>query len=214
MALPILANVFQAVLNWSTVGGQEAKNVLYFETTAAGDEASLAAAIDASTHANQFDAVSDEAAAHSVSIRPLDGITAPTPFPLAHWAGSGAHPFAPGVSTVISLYTDHAGKSGRGRMYLPFTPDNASNDGLLADATVVNLTTAWNAFQAAMLAAHWAWDVVSTITHHTHTVHNVDHSVTRGIPLGPAVPAQHVISRVVPQKVLGTQRRRQSRLRG
>jgi hypothetical protein len=213
MPLPVLPDTFQAVIDWSATGGQTAKNVMYFAFTESGDDAALAAALDDNVTANMFHTISSEASAATCSIRAMDGEAAPQPFPLTNWNGTEGEEWVPATACCLTLYTAVSGRTNRGRLYLPFTAESVQDDGLfIGDASTV-VTPAWNAFLTAMAADGWVMVVASLITEHTHTVHNEDGSVTRGVPVGAAVPHTNPVTRIAQQVVVATQRRRQSRLR-
>jgi hypothetical protein len=203
VTLPVIEGVFQAVIFWESTDGQTARNVLYFRNTLGGGMADLAGFLDSEATANMFHTMSDSASAPEVRIQPLDGESSQQSFPLTTWAGTEPGDYIPAGSCVLTLYTGLTGKSRRGRIYLPFANEGAQTDGhWIGDADTV-VEPAWNAFVSAMQDNDWSLVVASLILFHT------DH----GVPTDPSVPFATDVTQVKQQHFLGTQRRRQSRLR-
>jgi len=119
----------------------------------------------------------------------------------------------PQVAQVVSFHTGVASRRARGRIYLPFVTEAAITDGFTTSGNMVTAAAAWNTFLSSMGDDGFTPIVASTILDHTHTTHNVDGSVTRGIPDGDSLTATSfpIIQATMGTK-LSTQRRRQSRL--
>jgi hypothetical protein len=203
MPLPVIEGVFQAVIFWESSDGQTARNVTYYRNTEGGAMADLAGFIDSEATANMFHTMSSSASASEVRIQPLDGESSQESFPLTNWNGTEPGDYIPAGSCVLTLYTGLTGKSRRGRIYLPFANEGAQTDGhWIGDADSL-VEPAWNTYVSAMQDNSWSLVVASLITEHT------DH----GTPVGPATPFATDVTHVKQQHFLGTQRRRQSRLR-
>lgn len=213
MPLPVLPDTFQAVFDWATPDGQTAKNVTYWAFTESGSADDLAAKLNANVDARQFHSMSSLAVAETVTIRAMNGVDAPQPFPLEDWTGTEGEEWIPQAACVLTLYTAVSGRSNRGRIYLPFTSESTVEDGRFIGDAATFVGLGWNQLLTDMAADGWVMVVASLIEHHTHTVHNEDHSVTRGVPTGDADPHTNPVTRIQQQVVVGTQRRRQSRLR-
>lgn len=207
-----MAGAQHCALKWE-LGTESAVNTLSFHPTAGGTQAELAAALDAQFTALMTESVVTTARVAEVAITPYDGVSATTAYPIVNWVGGVTGEHIPGVAVVLTLNTGLGGKSQRGRIYLPFTGEAMASNGVVLAADRAEIEAAWNTFVSAMGDAGWDLIVASTITQHTKTVKNPDGSVTRRVPNGGAVPHGTIVNHVKLQPVLGTQRRRQSRLR-
>lgn len=214
MPFPVLDTgpAFHVAFKWAD-GAQFAINTLSFNVDSAGSASDLAAALDAHFTAAMTPDQVDSAHVVEYGITPYDGVSSATPFATTHIDGHTGGPWVPQVAQCVSLYSGAASRRARGRVYLPFVAEGAITDGFTTSGSDVTATAAWNAFLLAMAVAGFTPIVASTITHHTHTTHNPDGSVTRGIPVGGALlPTSFVIERCLMRPKLATQRRRQARL--
>jgi hypothetical protein len=201
--LPIIANTFRCALKWINTGGsQSAVNVIHVQANTAGQHASDAfAAIDAHVSANMWVSAVAGASVTEVDITPLDGVSATQSFSTgspAKWSGSAGGDYVPQVAVLIKLFTGLRGRQNRGRVYLPFTAETGISDGLLVATGVIN--AAWVAFQAGMVGmapVEWGLCVAS---------YDRAHAGVGAHATG--------ITGLLCEQVLGTQRRRQGRLRG
>lgn len=216
MPLPVLdtGDAFHVAFKW-TDGTQYAINTMSFHVDAGGTAADLATALDSANTAALTPDCADSARVVEYDITPYDGVSAATPIATGadKWLGHTGGQWVPQVSEVVTFKTGIADRRARGRMYLPFIVESAITDGFITSGSEVTMAAAWNTFLSAVADDGFTPIIASTITSRTHTVHNVDHSVTRGIPIGPALtPTSWPITVAQVKTKLGTQRRRQSRL--
>lgn len=175
MPLPVIAETFRVTFNWAAVVGVTAHNVLYFQSVA-GDEAQLAADIDAELSTNMLYPLNNGVTLDSVDIIALDGVSATQHFAIASAVtGSGTGEIVPAAAAIINLHTLQRGPRGRGRIFLgPVTEDKLTN-GMLAGSTAAVLQAAWTDFIADMAAtaAQWSWKVVSAAHADAHSVQTI-----------------------------------------
>lgn len=195
--LPVIAGIFRCSLLWSIAGGQDAVNVIHVRDVAGGHNAvDIFNVLDTEVEGQMWGGQTDGASVHQVDIIPLDGVTGTQSFPTgspAKWTGqSGGTTWNPANAELIKLTTGLRGRSHRGRIFLPFVDAAAATDGVMNGAIVTSTTTSWTDFQADLLAA------VSPLS-----------IVVASYKLASAAN----ITGISTESVLGTQRRRQGRLR-
>lgn len=175
MPLPIIANVAQARLIWTSDSApRPAVNDLYFKDVVGGASInSLWTLLDASVTAGMWDLVGGtNTKVSSVRLTPLDGITAGTvKTPAgAKWAsGSSADPILQGAA-VVTFASTIRGPRGRGRIFLPFIAESGQTAGVLSSGSVTTMQAAWTAFINAMGAGSWPQHVVSAVHTDSHVV--------------------------------------------
>lgn len=190
--LPVIADTFRVAMFWQGQSGLLGQTVMHFQKAAAS-AASVAADVDANVTASMWTHTNTNTKVTELHVTPLDGSSATYILAVtgAKWAGtSGASDVVPASAVVVSFRTGLRGKSNRGRIYLPFTSENVIADGKLLAANVAIGQPAWNAFLAAMIAVP-------------------DFPVVASYKLA----TKHQITSIVYEGTLGTQRRRQQRLR-
>jgi hypothetical protein len=92
---------------------------------------------------------------------------------LTEWTGGGGTgDYSIGQSAIVKLHTAHAGRSGRGRIFLPFLTEAAVTKGRIVGDALTLTAPAW---------AVWTNGLEFASPHATHTVwselHGVGHSV-------------------------------------
>jgi hypothetical protein len=201
--LPVITNTFRCALTWlETVSGQTAVNVIHIHNV--GAVVTAADAFDAlqdAVTAAMWDSQVTTAGVNTVDITPLDGVSAATSFPTgltAQWSGGTAGDFAPATSNLIKLQTGLRGRNRRGRVFLPFLAEAQTTKGSwnLADRSIV--AAAWEAFRIALTTDAPVWQFMVASYDRRHAGAGAS-----------AVP----VSATVAEPALGTQRRRQGRLR-
>lgn len=196
--LPVIPNVYRVTLRWVSANSQLAANVMHFEM-AASTSLGVKNALDANVTAGMWTPVLNTCHVASLDIIPLDGTGATVNFPVtgAKWAGSvSTQDFNPAISVIVKHVTGLRGRDNRGRTYLPFCGDAAVDYGSLNGTNPATTSTAWNAFLNAMITAT-CFPVVAAYDRR----HN-----------GAAAHVSHIVSYTC-ETVVGTQRRRQQRLR-
>jgi hypothetical protein len=200
--LPIINNTNRVALKWTGAGGQTAVNVIHISSggaalNAAGIFAGLAAAVDV----GMWDAVSSGAFIGEVDITPLDGVSATSSFLTgggAVWSGSSGGDFVPAAAVLVKLQTALRGRANRGRVFLPMITEALMVDGFVNGGSVAVMQTAWTDFQA---------DLQAQVVPIAQVVASYDRRHN-----GVGAHASFITNYVV-EGVLGTQRRRQQRLR-
>ena len=209
--LPSITNVFRVAFNWVHTNGQTAANVMHFRAPSL-NTGGVATAIDTNVTANMWAMASLNAHVESLSITPLDGTGATLPYPVtgSKWAGtvSASIDFVPDAACVVSLRTAKRGRRYRGRVYIPFQCESQIANGVITGSLTVTAND-WTAFLANMATASCRL-VVATYGHglvKTPGVYPPAYTETTWSP-----DATDVATAVV-ESILGTQRRRQGRLR-
>jgi hypothetical protein len=192
----VIANTFRVALDWADPSGQSAVNVMHISAPGGATVAQVAAGMDAAASGNMWASVINTAKVSQFAITPLDGTTATsfiTPATVGRWTGSSASvEFLPAVAPVVKLTTAVRGRSNRGRQFLPFTGESNVVNGKVRSVDVAVIQPAWTAFLAGLTAF-------------TPSLHLVVASYKLATAVN--VLTVHV------EDVLGTQRRRQGRLR-
>jgi hypothetical protein len=138
----------------------------------------------------------------------LDGAspTVAQAFVGGNWLGAGAGDphFAPSI--ILTLKTAERGRRRTGRIFLGSISEDATNNGRVADAIITPLQAAWTTFLADATSAGIPLHVASY-------GHVNDPTAVPPDPYPTFAPASLAVTSVTVQSVLGTQRRRQSRLR-
>jgi len=197
--LPVIANVFRLTTRWTSSAGGLAENVMHF-LAAASTANDVSTDFAASITQTMWGPVSAQAWMPSYDVIKLDGSAATVSFTggsSGKWQGGGGNTdpeVAP--AALVKMQTGLRGQANRGRIYLPFVAEGQAGNGALAGAIVTSTQTAWDAFLAAMTAAG-DLPVVASYDR-----------------LGGGAGAHAtVIVKYVVETILGTQRRRQTRLR-
>jgi len=153
----------------------------------------IASSVDANVTAAMWGCVWPTATVNHISVTPLDGSSATYQLNTsgAKWTGSAAagDPII-AAAAMIKLTTSLRGRSNRGRLYLPFVCESVQQGGTIIAGTVTSMQTAWNSFLTAMVAAG-SQPVVASYLH----------------------AVQHPVAAYTVETFLGTQRRRQTRIR-
>jgi hypothetical protein len=196
--LPIINNVYRVTLRWVSNNSQIAANVMHYQHSG-GTALDVKNAIDANVTAAMWTPILNTCHVTQLDIIKLDGVQATVSFPVTgtKWQGSVAtQDFNPAISAIVKHVTGVRGRDNRGRTYLPFVGDAAADYGSLNGTNAATVSTAWNAFLAAMTTAT-TFPVVAAYdrAHAGAGAHST------------------IINQFVCEVVVGTQRRRQQRLR-
>lgn len=191
-ALPIIANVFRVAFNWANdVDGQISENVMHFRGPGLV-AVDLGPIIQAALQVHQWAPLPTTWGLDTLSVTALDGGSATVTYSLTggHVEGESTGDWSPASAAVVSLTTDQRGRSYRGRIFLGPCAESAINDGRLVLPLPAEMVTAWEAFNAAAIADGLSHGVAS----YKHATFN------------------EVLTYAV-QAGIGTQRRRQTRVR-
>lgn len=194
-ALPIILNTFRVAINWQN-GGQNAVNVMHIHVPGGATPVDVLGAMDRHASVSMWNTTILAATVTSIDITPLDGTTATQSFvPLTpgRWqGGGGGTEWVPAAAPVVKLTTALRGRSFRGRVFLPFTAENEMVNGSVRSLILPGMQGAWNTFISGL-----AGDALPC------------NLAVASYKL--AVATNVLIALVEP--TLGTQRRRQTRLR-
>jgi hypothetical protein len=191
--LPVIPDTFRVAFNWKA-GTQTAVNVMHFRAATSG-----VAPTDVAT---SISTVSAGAFIDSLDVTPLDGSSAAVLFPLGNVAPFVGHQpgdMVPNVAVIAKYTTGLRGRDNRGRSFLPFIGEGAITNGFLLGPSQAAMETAWRNFEAALTTA------VPVPLHHVVASYDRAHA-------GAGAHANNVTTMFI-ELALGTQRRRQSRLR-
>lgn len=203
--LPVIANTFRCALKWTESGtGQTAVNVIHIKANGAGQTAADAyAALNSSVGAAMWDSAVSTAKINEVDITPLDGVTATQSFQTgapAKWSGSAGGDFIPAAAYVVKIQTAARGRDNRGRVFLPFTAESIQANGVVPSASAAIIGAAWVTFVTDLVAiAPVAWDLGVAAYDRAHAGAGAHFTGS---------------SAIVAEIALGSQRRRQGRVRG
>lgn len=210
--LPTIDGIHRVAFSWrASLSGPFAANVMHFHG-ASSDPDGCKAAIDANVTSGMWPGVPTTCSVYQLAITPLDGSSATRLYPVtgAKWAGTAtASGISPASAVVVSLKTAKRGRRYRGRVYLPFIDESAIAGGSLS-VTPTAAQTAWDTFRSAMATSLWPLHIAS----YGRSFHK---SGGKGAPITLTPVSWSAFSEPVTscgvEQVLGTQRRRQSRLR-
>jgi hypothetical protein len=181
-----------------------AVNVIHLHASSGTPAASdCNTAFQAAWQTNQLQGLQNQAVLGSVSIIPLDGISGSSTFTTTgtgKWIGSETGDVLVAIAGMVKIQTGLRGRNRRGRVYLPFIGEAATVSGTLTTTVQAAMSTAWNAFQGAIAASTpipFLFGVASYDRKHSGA----------GAMFTPATTTSV-------ESFVGTQRRRQSRLRG
>jgi hypothetical protein len=163
MPLPVIANTYRVALDYTdSATGQSATNVIHVRQ-ASTDAIAIAGVVDAAAAINVMYQAPATASLEQIKCTPLDGSgSTHTRIPTnAHWVGGSSGDFIPGASVVVSYGTDLRGRSHRGRIYLPFVCESLQGDGSISSGTATIIREAWEATSGAIIAAGAAQVIAS-----------------------------------------------------
>lgn len=205
MALPILTGVFRCAITHGGPEHQGSTNVIHVLSNSL-TPIQVVTALNGAAAPNIFMPMHTGATPVSVVVTKLDGAspTAEGALDNPNWLGTSSADTEPGVAVVVTLKTDARGKRNTGRVFIgPVGEDQVAN-GFLIPATATGMQTAWTTFIANLTSAGIPLQVASY--------------GYNPIPPDPERPsfaaANHPVQFATVQPVLGSQRRRQQRLRG
>jgi len=187
---PIIADVFKIRFNW-VWGAQNAYNVFHVRATAM-DVDDVAQAVPDNWHNDQIKMVSSGASIDSIDVTPLDGTSVPFNLHLgsASFVGADGTSAVPATAAIVKMVTAKRGKSYRGRMFLPYVGEGSQVAGTLSGSIAADSTAKWVLWANGMSADGVHLCIVSALLGTSEDVTNL------------AVETS-----------LGTQRRRQTRVR-
>lgn len=159
MALPVIADTYRCAINYSNVNNSlKATNVIHV-FRASSTEAGAFEALNGSVEGNMWSCCTTALVVDNVTITKLDGTPDGVVFSGAdltgNWPdGSGAQQFVPQACALVKLTTAATGRSGRGRVFLPFVQEGAMQDGQIVDANRTATNTAWGGFTNTMITSY------------------------------------------------------------
>jgi hypothetical protein len=149
MPLPVIADVFRCTFEWALPGlpgNLLANNVIHFHAPG-NNHTDVFNALSTEATADQVLVMGSNASVENVSIKKLDGPSAPQDFgQLAAWAGNGGAEVIVQGCCVVTLRTALSGRSFRGRVYLPFVAEPRQQDGLIQADQIAIMQGAWTTF--------------------------------------------------------------------
>lgn len=195
--LPVIADTFRCTFDWSNGAGQIAANVMHIRTHSSGSAPSdIFELLQDTVVTNMWASCGAGTVIYQVDIIPLDGTTGTESFTTGssgQWLGGGVGDVLPAVAVVVKLSTGLRGRSNRGRVFVPFTSEAGVTAGELNGGTQAIQQTAWESFVSGLESDGTTPSSLVVASYKMSFATNV-HSVLVETPLG-------------------TQRRRQGRLR-
>lgn len=201
--LPVIPDTFRCALRWTASGGQTAVNVMHIGTAVSGKTPlQVFTCLDAHVTEAMWDTAGGSASIGSVDITKLDGTSATVTFPTgspAKWSTAGAGDYVPALAAILKLQTGLRGRNHRGRLFLPFVGEANNVNGAMPTAEATAVTAAWHTFQLAIIAdATTSCDLVVASYDRRHAGAGAEATAVSALGM---------------EVTLGTQRRRQGRLR-
>lgn len=168
MPVPVLPNVWQARLVWSSASApRRAVNDLYFlDEFSAYAADGVNGALAANFSVDMWKNVTSAASISNIQITKLDGVTASTDFLTgsgAQYTGDGDTDLILQGSQVVTLRTGLIGRSHRGRIYLPWIGGGNQISGVINAGDTVIAQAGWTAFHGGMTTAGLPPVVVSRV---------------------------------------------------
>lgn len=164
---------FSVTLQWIDDDGRKAYNTFHVKCTAGTTAADVAAAVTAGPGNDALGPVSGHAAVREITVRnqfdETDAAVVATG--LTGWTGGGGTgDYTPGMCAVLRSHTATAGRSGRGRMFLPFMTEAAVLKGRLTGDAATLTAPAWETWFGALSAGdhnirHTVWSEVNGTGH-------------------------------------------------
>jgi hypothetical protein len=173
--LPVIADVFRVSFEWESVYPDSPINVVNISCPT-GDEADVAAGVEAAFQPSQFDFISSAYSLSSLFVTKLDGVSAGQRFPLTPVTGGASGEIVSEQTAVVSLGTTQRGPRGRGRIYLGPTTEAMVAHGVMTSMVAASIASIWQDWANAMIAGspsqaigvasylHADWNQATTIT--------------------------------------------------
>jgi hypothetical protein len=210
--LPTISGIHRVAFSWrASASGPYAANVMHFHS-ASVDPDGLKTALDANVSTAMWLAVATTTVCYQLTITPLDGSSATRLYAVtgSKWAGNNvSSSIIPASSVVVSLKTAQRGRRYRGRLYIPFAIEEVVQGGSVT-GSVSAAQAAWDAFRTAMATASYPIHVAS---YGRSLVKTGGHGGPITYTPVSWSPFSTPVTSTTVEQVLGTQRRRQSRLR-
>lgn len=206
MPLPTIANTFRVAIEHAAGATPTFTNVIHVVSPVL-TAAQVLTALDGAAVAGMFDCVPASISTHTAVITKLDGVSPSFEGPLtnAGWDGAGGAESVPSSSAVVTFKTSQRGKRHTGRAYIGYCAEDKISNGALDPISLATMSAAWTTFVANAASA----GVALTVASYGH-----DGAPPPPRPTRPAYPAgQVLVTTASVASALGTQRRRQSRLR-
>lgn len=202
--LPTIPRTFRCALKWLDPGsGQTWVNVIHIQAAdTTTDTSGVWHDLDATVTAGMWGHTLTTTGMVQAAITPL-GTGGATQFysnsGAAKWRGAQAGDFVPAAAVIVKETTTLRGRKHRGRIFLGQPVEGIISNGTLQSSLQGTMTTAWQTFLAALPSA--------SVSVNTLVVASYDRAHA-----GAGAVATPVVG-VSVEGTLGTQRRRQGRLR-
>ncbi len=150
----MIANVFRIALRWQHSSGQNAVNVIHIRNSnPSASPSDVFGCMDRHVTAAMWQVASAGASIANVDITPLDGGSATQSFATgspAKWTGFQSGDFIPAAAALVKFQTAQRGRSARGRIFIPFVGEGAQSNGAMTPSQAAGLTSDWTTFDSAM----------------------------------------------------------------
>lgn len=166
MPLPTIADCFRVAINYvEQASGHTATNILHVLGPTADEDDVFDSFNDHVANA-MWETSSDGTNVVEVVITALDGtpdgrVYGPSALTGDWPTGSGSTDFNPQVCSLVKLATGATGRSGRGRIYLPWLQDALVSRGIITEASSDAQTAAWVTFANDLVTDNLALAVAS-----------------------------------------------------
>lgn len=202
MPLPILPSVFRVALTKGS-GIGAATNVIHV-SSATLTPAQVLTALDGAIAVGTFDAQAASLTTVQAVCTKLDNTTPSIEATLsgAGWAGTGAGEVSPASAVVVTFKTSQRGRRHTGRLFMGNCTEDKIGNGQAAAVSQPIMQAAWTTTLANLVSAGIPLNVAS------YGKTSVPPDAATDFP-----PTSVTVTNATVQNFLGTQRRRQSRLR-
>lgn len=167
MPLPTITDCYRVAINYVVLARSlTATNVIHV-LSPTGDEDDVMASIDSAATPQMWSPCTNQLLLDNVTITKLDGTPDGRVYPLsvltaANWPdNSGSLDYSPQVAALVKMQSGATGRSGRGRVFLPFVAESVVTGGQINETSTTPCTEAWVDLANALVADNRALAVAS-----------------------------------------------------
>ena len=195
MSLPVITNVYRCTLPWIAADGVAPVNVFHVKSATAETASAVGTAIGTllGSVAHLFASTYSAYQLNTVEVLPLDGSSATEPSSFSTTGGGATGSPIPSSAALVKFGTGLRGSAHRGRLYLGPVGESAVSAGQLDDTPRSQMQTAWDAFWGELIGGTPSLELCVASYKHASAA---------------------VITSLLVETPLGTQRRRQDQVSG
>jgi hypothetical protein len=146
---------YRAAFDWVDDDGRKATNVLHFHKTGTGLAEAVANQIKSGPGTAGCGPCTEHIAVKQITVVNMtddsDGFVITSG--ITNWTGGGSGDYSPGLSAVLRLHTSHAGRSGKGRVFLPMVSEASLTLGRFVGDALTATAPAWEDWNIANIGS-------------------------------------------------------------